>query len=192
MILYSCSSQLGFHCYFNRLDSVCFFSPFCKSPQFDVRIHSKFTAGRLVPYIPSMSCEILELEGQDIKTITEILGKASCSDKFEVHFSNCVFSAKELLSGIRSILHAESNREGLLKEGLLTILVGLLVGGSFSVKKEACLVVWDLIHSNYFTDALKSLDLPLFDVLSEIETSDDCDFKLLVTGLISSLQSNGM
>lgn len=192
MILYSCSSQLGFHRYFNRLDAVYFFSPFCKSPQFDIRIHSKFTAGRLIPYIPLMSCEILELEGQDIKTITEILGKASSSHTFEVHFSNCVFSAEELLSGMRSILHAESNKEGLLKEGLLTILVGLLIGGSFSVKKEACLVVWNLIHSNYFTNALKSLDLPLFDVLSEIESSDDCDFKLLVTGLISSLQSNGI
>ena len=121
-----------------------------------------------------MSCEILELDGQDIKTITEILGEASSSDMFEVHFSNCVFSIEELLSGMRSILHAESNKEGLLKEGLLTILVGLLIGGSYSVKKEACLVVWDLIHNNYFTNAL------LFDVLSEIESSDDCDFIYLL------------
>lgn len=179
--------ERGFHWYFMRVDPVYFLSPFCNSPSFGIRIHSKFIAGRLVPHIPAMNLEIVKLEDSDIKILCEMLGQASASDKFEVHHHDCVFSARELVSGIRSILLHNLNRKGMLCGGVLTGLVAILVGGSTLEKKEACLAIWDLVADASFIETLESLELPLIDILMELKLNIDTEFNLLLSGLACSL-----
>ena len=120
-----------------------------------------------------------------------MLGQSSASDKFEVHHLDCSFSATELLSGIRSLLYHEFNRNRMLFEGILTSLVALLVGGGVLEKKEVCLTIWDLVADSTFVEALNSLELPLIDILAELEPkfNVDVEFELLTSGLACSLPS---
>ena len=189
MILYNCSKEHGFHRYFVRVDPVYFLSPFCNSPLFGIRIHSKFIAGRLVPHIPAMNVEIVKLEDSDIKILCEMLGQVSASEKFEVHRHDCVFSAKELVSGIRSILVYSFNRKGMLCGGVLTGLVAILVGGGTVEKKEACLAIWDLVADTSFNETLESLELPLIEILTGLKSNIDTEFNSLLSGLACSLSS---
>lgn len=191
MVLYNCSVENGFDRYFMRLDPVYFLQPFCDSPIFGIRIHTKFIAGRLVQHIPSINRDILKLDDEDIKVLCEMIGQTSTSPKFEVHHLDCLFTATELLSGIRSILHYVSNRKGLLSNSILTSLVGILIGGGILEKKAACLVIWDLIADSSFLETLNLLELPLADILRELQSCFDPEFDLLLSGLDSSLPSDG-
>ena len=191
MVLYNCSTEFGFHRYFLWIDPVYFLSPFCNSPSFGIRVHSKFIAGRLVPYIPSMILDIIKLEDADIKVLCEMLGQVSTSEKFEVHCFECVFSAVELVAGIRSILHHDLNRKKLLCNDILTSLVAILVGGGVLEKKEVCLAIWDLAADETFTETLNSVELPIIDILMELESDFDTEFNLLLSGLACSLPSQG-
>lgn len=181
----------GFHRYFMKLDPVYFLAPFCSSPVFSIRIHSKFIAGRLVQHIPSMNMDILKLEDADIKALCEMLGQVSTSDRFEVRHLNCVFSATELLSGIRSVLHHDLNRKKMLHEGILTGMVAILVGGGVLEKKEVCLAIWDLVVDSGFAESFDSLELPLVDILPELVSCFDTEFDLLLSGLACSLPTSG-
>ena len=137
-----------------------------------------------------MNLEIIKLEDSDIEILCKMLGQASASDKFEVHCLDCVFSATELVSGIRSILHYDINRKGMLCGGVLTGLVAILVGGGTLEKKEACLAIWDLVADARFVETLESLELPLVDILTELKLNVGTEFDLLVSGLACSLPSN--
>ena len=137
-----------------------------------------------------MNLEIIKLEDSDIKILCEMLGQASASDKFEVHCLDCVFSATELVSGIRSVLHHNFNRKGMLCGGVLTGLVAILVGGGTLEKKEACLAIWDLVADARFIETLKSLELPLVDILMELKLNVGTELNLLLFGLACSLPSN--
>ena len=137
-----------------------------------------------------MNLEIIKLEDSDIKILCEMLGQASASDKFEVRCLDCVFSATELVSGIRSVLHHNFNRKGMLCGGVLTGLVAILVGGGTLEKKEACLAIWDLVADARFIETLKSLELPLVDILMELKLNVGTELNLLLFGLACSLPSN--
>jgi hypothetical protein len=154
-------------------------------------VHSKFIAGRLVPHIPAMSLEIVKLEDTDIKLLCEMIGQASASDNFEVRCFDCVFSATELVSCIRSILHHDLNRKRMLCNGILASLVAILVGGGALEKKEACLAIWDLVPDTDFVEIFVSLELPLVDILTELESNNNMEFNLLLSGLACALPSSG-
>ena len=134
---------------------------------------------------------MIELEDSDIKSLCEILGEVSASEKFEVCCYECIFSAVELVSGIRGLLQNSLNRKRLLCNEILTSLVAILIGGGVTEKKEVCLAIWDLVADENFAEALDTVDLPLTDILTELESKFDAEFDLLLSGLICSLPSEG-
>ena len=134
---------------------------------------------------------MIELEDSDVKSLCEILGEVSASEKFEVRCFECIFSAAELVSGIRSLFRSSLNRKKLLHNEVLTSLVAILVGGGVTEKKEVCLAIWDLVADENFAVALDAVDLPLGDILTELGSKFDTEFDLLLSGLTCSLPSQG-
>ena len=56
-------------------------------------------------------------------SLCEILGEVSASEKFEVRCFECIFSAIELVSGIRSLFRSSLKRKKLIQNEILTSLV---------------------------------------------------------------------
>ena len=189
MVLYSCSAQPGFHRYFKYLDPIFFWEPYCKSDEFAVRYHSKVIAGQIFHFLPAMEASIIQLEKKDVDTIIGFLSEASSSDKHEVSKLGCIFSTQELLSGVSCLLYDAINSERMINGDMLTVLMSLLVSGSLIERREALLIMWKLANLPLFMEILNSLDLPVIDILTELESSEGADLKLLISGLLSCVDA---
>lgn len=189
MILYSCSVQSGFHYYFRHYDLVSFFGPYCKSPQFVIKYHSMVVAGRVSAHLPFVDTAILQLEDSDVEVVVNLLSTASASDKHEVKGHQCVFSTTELLSGVNCLLIDSMNAKKLIKSDILTTLISILVTGYPDEQKQVVLILWSLVDHLPLMEAVGALDLPLTDVLYELESGEETDLKLVTSGLLSCIDA---
>lgn len=188
MVLYSSSIQSGFYRYFRNLDPGSFWNPLCKSTQFVIRYHSMVIAGRIYPHIPSMGTEILQLTDSDVEIVINLLAKASSSDKHEVCGHQCIFSTTELLLGINCLLCDATNATKMVKCDILTTLFSVLVAGLPDEQEQSILVLWNLSHHLSLMENVQRLDLPLIDILQELNcTSENSGVKLAASGLLSSI-----
>lgn len=190
MILYSCSVQNEFHHYFKHFDPVSFLGPFCKSPQFVVKYHSMIIAGNIGACLPSIGTEILQLEDSDVEIIVDLLSKASASDQHEVKGHQCIFSTTELLSGINCLLNDSMNANKLINSDILVTLISILVAGYPDEQKQAVLLMWSLANRVCLMETVSALDLPLIDVLWNLESTEDPHLKLATYGLLSHIDAS--
>ena len=189
MVIYNCSRHVGFHCYFKFVDPISIWEPYCKSSKFDIKFHSKIIAGWLINFFPYMDNSVLQLEEHDIEIIIDLLSRSSSSHSHEVKDYNCIFSTEELLLGIRSLLQNSYNADGMLQSGILVVLSSILVAGSLTEQQESIHIMWTLSGCKSFVTVLNSMDLPLADVLLELEAKDEKELRLLIAGLFPCISS---
>ena len=161
-----------------------FWTAFCKSSHFPVKFHSKITVGNLFPHLPYLNTSLLLLDNEELEIVIDFLTKVSVSLNHEVNGHGCIFSTKELLSCLHVLLHNPTNVENFVREDVLIALFGLLVSGNLNEQQEALLIIWRLTTHKSFGERSKSLDLPLMEVLLEIESGANNDMKKILSGIL--------
>lgn len=147
-------------------------------------------AGRISTRLPSFDTAILQLEDSDVEIIANFLSEASASDQHEVKGYQCIFSTAELLSGINSLLSDSVNAKKLIKSNFLSTLISILVAGYPDEQKQVILILWNLANHVSLLEAVAALDLPLMDILHELEFSEETHLNLASSGLLSCIDSS--